>query len=156
MAIREIVTEGDPILLKKSRPYLKVDEKVRQLLDDMFDTMQHADGLGLAAPQVGILRKAVVIDVGEGRIDLVDPVILEEKGSCMGVEGCLSMPGINGKVERPEYVHVKAMDRDGNEIEYKAYGMLARALCHEIDHLEGVLIRSKIIEYVDDNLEDDE
>lgn len=140
MAIRNIVTEGDEILTKICRPVEKFDEKLAMLLDDMYETMQEANGVGLAAPQVGIRRRAVVIDVGDGPIELINPEILERsKEEEEEMEGCLSFPGKYGMVKRPYRVKVRAQDRDGNAFELEGEGLLARAFCHEIDHLDGVL-----------------
>lgn len=150
MAKRTIVTREDPVLRKKSRPVEKVDDRIRLLLDDMYDTMKEV-GVGLAGPQIGILRRIVVIDIGDehGRIDLVNPEILAVEGSQEEVEGCLSCPGENAVVARPMKVTVKALDRDGKEFTMTGTGLLARAFCHEIDHLEGILFTDKAIEMVD-------
>lgn len=149
MAIREIRKKGDDILRKISRPVPEVNERVQQLLDDMLDTMYEADGVGLAAPQVGILKRIVVIDVGEGPVELINPEKLVESGEQIHVEGCLSVPGIYGEVKRPERVVVKALDRDGKEIRIEGTGMLAVAICHEIDHLDGIIFEDRVIKYVD-------
>ena len=137
MAIRVIRTEEDPVLRKISKPVKEVTPKIITLIDDMLDTMYEAMGVGLAAPQVGILKRIVVIDVGEGPIVLINPEILETSGEQTGDEGCLSVPGMAGQVTRPNYVKVKALDIDMNEVEYEGEGLLARAFCHEIDHLDG-------------------
>lgn len=139
MAIRNIVKMGDEILRKKSRVVVKFDERLHTLLDDMAETMYEAHGVGLAAPQVGILKRVVVIDVGDGLIELVNPVIVEKKGKAEDSEGCLSIPGEYGMVVRPSKVKIKAQNRYGEEITLKGTDLLARAFCHEIDHLEGVL-----------------
>ncbi|MDD2956216.1 MAG: peptide deformylase [Oscillospiraceae bacterium] len=141
MAIRNIVKEGDEVLRKISKPVTKFDERLWQLLDDMAETMAEANGVGLAAPQVGILRRVVVIDVGEGVIELINPQIISAAGEDVGPEGCLSVPGEWGIVARPEKAAAKAQDRNGKEIVVEGEGLLARALCHEIDHLEGRLFR---------------
>lgn len=141
MAIRNIVKEGDEVLRKVSKPVVRFDERLWTLLDDMAQTMHEANGVGLAAPQVGILRRVVVIDVGEGVIELINPQVISSAGENVGTEGCLSIPGEWGIVARPEKAAVKAQDRDGNEIVVEGEGLLARALCHEIDHLEGKLFR---------------
>jgi peptide deformylase len=151
MAIREIRKKGDEILRKKCKPVTEVNKKVRDLLDDMLDTMYEADGVGLAAPQVGILKRIVVIDVGEGPVELINPEILEETGEQIRVEGCLSVPGIYGEVKRPECLLVKALDRDGKEQRIEATGMLAIAMCHEIDHLDGILFEDRVIRYIETN-----
>ena len=145
MAIRTIVKEGDEILRKKCRDVEKFDEKLFTLLDDMRETLYDSNGVGLAAPQVGILRRAVVIDVGEGLIELINPVIVSQSGSEVKSEGCLSSPGEYGLVERPTKVKVKALDRHGNEFTMEGKDLLARAFCHEIDHLAGVLFKDKVI-----------
>ncbi|MDO4306405.1 MAG: peptide deformylase [Eubacteriales bacterium] len=137
MALRTIRTEGDPVLGKKSRPVTEMTQKVRNLIVDMLDTMYDAMGVGLAAPQVGILKRIVVIDVGEGPIVLINPEILETSGEQTGEEGCLSVPGMSGQVTRPNYVKVKALDINMEEVEYEGTELLARAFCHEIDHLDG-------------------
>ena len=144
MAIRQIVQIGDPVLRKKSKVVEKIDEKIIQLLDDMADTMYHADGVGLAAPQVGILKRVVVIDIGEGLLELINPEIIETSGEQLDDEGCLSVAGEAGAVRRPYRVKVRAYDRDGNLFEIEGEELLARAFCHEIDHLEGVLFVDKI------------
>ncbi|HJB26069.1 MAG TPA: peptide deformylase [Firmicutes bacterium] len=149
MAIRNIVKEGDEILRKKSRVVVKFDERLHTLLDDMAQTMYEAHGVGLAAPQVGILKRVVVIDVGDGLIELVNPVIVEAKGKNEGSEGCLSVPGEWGIVVRPSKVKVKAQNRYGEEIILKGTDLLARAFCHEIDHLEGILFKDLAIRMVD-------
>lgn len=144
--IREIVKEGDDVLRKVCRPVEKFDEKLHLLLDDMYETMLSADGVGLAAPQVGILRRIAVIDVGEGKIELINPEIIKTSGEQTGDEGCLSSPGVFGKVTRPNFVTVKAKDRFGKDFEISGKELLARAFCHEIDHLDGVLFVDKIEE----------
>ena len=149
MAIRNIVKEGDEILRKKSRVVVKFDERLHTLLDDMAQTMYEAHGVGLAAPQVGILKRVVGIDVGDGLIELVNPVIVEAKGKNEGSEGCLSVPGEWGIVVRPSKVKVKAQNRYGEEIILKGTDLLARAFCHEIDHLEGILFKDLAIRMVD-------
>jgi peptide deformylase len=146
LAIRKIMIYGkDDVLRKKSKPVEKIDKRILELLDDMAETMRHADGVGLAAPQVGILRRVVVIDVGEGLIELINPEIIETSGQQRGAEGCLSIPGVRGEVIRPEKVRVKALNRKGEQIEITGTGLLARALCHEIDHLDGVLFIDKAV-----------
>ncbi|MGN0173224.1 MAG: peptide deformylase [Acutalibacteraceae bacterium] len=142
--IREIIKDGDEVLRKKCRKVEKFDEKLHALLDDMYETMQEANGVGLAAPQVGILRRAVVIDVGEGKIELINPEIIKTSGEQDGQEGCLSCPGVWGDVVRPMKVTVKAQDRYGKEFKIKGQELLARAFCHEIDHLDGILFLDKI------------
>ncbi len=142
MALRNIVKEGDEILNKKCRPVQKFDRKLAILLDDMAETMRDANGVGLAAPQVGILRRVVVIDVGEGLIELVNPKIIAFSGEQEGSEGCLSFPGQWGIVKRPNYVKVKAQNRFGEEFTVEGKELLARAFCHELDHLDGIVFKS--------------
>jgi peptide deformylase len=154
MATRRILREGDETLRKVSRPVKEVDKHTKQLLDDMAETMYASDGVGLAAPQVGVLRRVVVIDVGEGLIELVNPVIVSAEGSAVNAEGCLSIPGRRGTVERPEKVVVRALNRKGKEIEVTGTGLLAMALCHELDHLDGILYIDKMIEDVTDKQEE--
>lgn len=137
MALRTIRVQGDSVLTKKSRTVDKITPRIGELITDMLDTMYDAMGVGLAAPQVGILKRIVVIDVGEGPIVLINPEILETSGEQTGDEGCLSVPGMAGQVTRPNYVKVKALDVNMNEQIYEGEGLLARAFCHEIDHLDG-------------------
>lgn len=143
MAIRIIRTDEDPILRKKSRKIDKIDEKIVELLDDMVETMYEANGVGLAAPQVGVLRRAVVIDIGEGPIKFVNPEIIKTEGSIDAEEGCLSVPGYSGTVNRPESVLLRYTDENGKEHEMEADGFMARAIFHELDHLEGILYTDK-------------
>lgn len=145
MALRQIRFEDDPILRKKSKSVEKIDEKVKILVQDMFDTMYDADGVGLAAPQVGILKRIVTIDVGEEPIALINPVIIEAGGAQLGSEACLSIPGKSGNVKRPNEVKVKGVGLDGKEKIMGAAGFLARAFCHEIDHLDGILFIDRVI-----------
>ena len=137
MALRTIRVQGDSVLTKKSRTVDKMTPRIGELITDMLDTMYDAMGVGLAAPQVGILKRIVVIDVGEGPIVLINPEILETSGEQTGDEGCLSVPGMAGQVTRPNYVKVKALDVNMDEQIYEGEGLLARAFCHEIDHLDG-------------------
>ncbi|MBR4236418.1 MAG: peptide deformylase [Clostridia bacterium] len=150
MATRKIVKVGDDTLRKISRPIKEIDKRTKQLLDDMAETMYASEGVGLAAPQVGVLRRMVVIDVGEGLLELINPEIISTEGSMVNAEGCLSIPGRRGTVERPEKVVVRALNRKGREIELTGTGLLAMALCHEIDHLDGILYTDKMIEDVTD------
>ena len=137
MALRTIRVQGDSVLTKKSRTVDKMTPRIGELITDMLDTMYDAMGVGLAAPQVGILKRIVVIDVGEGPIVLINPEILETSGEQTGDEGCLSVPGMAGQGTRPNYVKVKALDVNMDEQIYEGEGLLARAFCHEIDHLDG-------------------
>ena len=157
MAIRKIVEmDKDDILRKHARRVDKFDRRLHALLDDMADTMYEADGVGLAAPQVGILKRCCVIDIGEGLIELVNPEILFSEGEVVDVEGCLSIPGRRCTVARPEKVRVHAQDRKGRHIEVEGEGLLARCLCHEIDHLDGVMYVDKMIEDVTEQLKQEE
>ena len=137
MALRTIRVEGDPVLTKISRPVDKMTPRIQDLITDMLDTMDEAMGVGLAAPQVGILKRIVVIDVGDGPIILINPEIIEKSGEQTGDEGCLSVPGMSGQVTRPDHVKVKALNEDMEEVVYEGEGLLARAFCHELDHLDG-------------------
>lgn len=137
MALRTIRKQGDPILTKKCRPVEKMTPKIRELIFDMMETMYDAYGVGLAAPQVGILKRLVVIDVGDGPIVLINPEIIETDGEQTGDEGCLSVPGMAGQVTRPNYVKVRALDQNMEEVELEGTELLARAFCHELDHLDG-------------------
>lgn len=147
MAIRNIRLEGDSVLTKVAKPVTEVNEKTIELIEDMLDTMYDAYGVGLAAPQVGILKRIVVIDVseeGDDPIILINPEIIETDGTQTGDEGCLSVPGKNGTVTRPNYVKVKALNEEMEEVIYEGEGLLARAFCHEIDHLDGHLYIEKV------------
>ena len=144
MAIRTIRLEDDPVFSKKCRPVEEMTDKIHQLIDDMLDTMYEANGVGLAAPQVGILKKIVVVDVGDGPIVLINPQILETEGEQTGDEGCLSVPGMAGEVTRPNYVKVKALNEEMEEFEVEGSELLARAFCHEIDHLDGIMYTSLV------------
>lgn len=147
MAIRNIRVEGDPVLNKVAKPVTEMNDKTIELIEDMLDTMYDAMGVGLAAPQVGILKRIVVIDVspeGDDPIILINPEIIEVSGSQTGDEGCLSVPGKSGVVTRPNYVKVKALDENMEEVIYEGEELLARAFCHEIDHLDGHLYVEKV------------
>lgn len=155
MALREIRLDGDPILRNKSREVTEITDRIKLLLDDMVETMYEAEGVGLAAPQVGILRRVIVIDIGEGPMKIINPLIVEEDGEVVGLEGCLSIPGISGDVPRPEKIKVEYLDVDGNKQVIEAEGPLARVFCHEIDHLDGVLYTDRALETYD-NIPEDE
>lgn len=150
MALREIRKKGDEILYKECKEVKVFDKKLTILLDDMYETMQKSDGVGLAAPQVGILKRVVVIDIGDGKIELVNPEIIKAEGLQSGQEGCLSVPGVFGEVERPNDVTVRAQDRNGEFFEISGTELLARAFCHEIDHLNGELFLDKVIRFEED------
>ena len=143
MAIREIRVQGDEVLGKVCKEVKTMTPRTMELIEDMIDTMYEAMGVGLAAPQVGVLKRIVVIDVGEGPIVLINPEILETSGEQTGGEGCLSVPGKAGQVTRPNYVKVKALNENMEEVIYEGEELLARAFCHEIDHLDGVLFTSR-------------
>lgn len=144
MALRNIMTEGEAVLRKRSREVSDVDDRIRMILDDMLETMRKSDGVGIAAPQVGILRRMFIVEAEEGDVlEMINPEIIEMEGFFVGEEGCLSVPGVFGKVERPERVKVKGLDRFGMEIICDATELKAVAICHEFDHLEGVLFIDK-------------
>lgn len=153
MALRQIRTDGDEILRKKAKKVEQITPSIITLLEDMVETMYNADGVGLAAPQVGVLRRVVVIDIGEGVIELINPELIETEGEQIGPEGCLSVPGVTGEVERPLKVKVKALNRKGEEFIIEGEGLFARALCHEIDHLDGIIFTDKVIRYLDEEEE---
>lgn len=150
MALRKIRTDNDPILRKISKPVPDITDKVKLLAEDMLDTMYEASGVGLAAPQVGILKRMVVIDVGEGPIIMINPEIVEQDGEQVRQEGCLSLPGKAGDVTRPSHVKAKALNLEGKEIIVEGEDLLAVAICHEIDHLNGILFTDKAKNIVED------
>lgn len=161
MALRNILTEGDATLNKVSREVTKFDDRLHVLLDDMIDTLIESHGAGLAAPQVGVLRRVVVVDVGDEILELVNPEIIEQSGEQTGVEGCLSVPGKFGIVTRPYVVKVRAQDRDGNWFEAEGEEIVARCFCHEVEHLDGHLYTEKVDHFLTDEelqklCEDDE
>ncbi len=139
MGLRKILTDKEPCLHKVCRPVEKFDGRLHKLLDDMKETLEDAQGVGLAAPQVGILRRVVVVDTGEEMLELVNPELLETSGEQEGAEGCLSVPGKYGLVKRPMVAKVRAQDRNGNLFEVEGEELMARCFCHEIDHLDGIL-----------------
>lgn len=139
MALRNIVVEGDPILEKRAKEVAAIDDHIRMILDDMRETMEANDGIGIAAPQVGVLRRMFLVELEDRFIEMINPVILETIGKQIGEEGCLSVPGKIGTVERPAYIRMAGLDRDGTPVEVEGTGLLAVALSHEYDHLEGVL-----------------
>ena len=144
MALREIRVEGDPVLTKVCKEIKEVTPRIQDLIDDMIETMYEANGVGLAAPQVGILKRLVVIDVGEGPIVMINPRIVAQDGEQTGDEGCLSVPGKAGVVTRPNYVMARFFDEEMNECEIEGEALLARAICHELDHLDGHLYVEKV------------
>ncbi len=147
MALRKIITEGDELLRKTARDVTVFDEKCMTLLDDMKDTLYAANGVGLAAPQVGILRRIFVIDLHDqnGLIEFINPVFIQKEGEQISCEGCLSIPGFEGEVVRPAYIKIRALDRNGEEFEYEGEELAAVCVSHEYDHLEGILFRDKTI-----------
>lgn len=152
MALRIVLQDPDDRLRKKSREVKEISPRILQLLDDMAETMRAYDGVGLAAPQVGVLRRVVVIDIGEGLVELINPVIIHSEGEQQDEEGCLSCPGRSALVTRPKKVIAKALNRDGEEVVYEAEDLFARAICHECAHLEGELF----IDIMDEEIFDDE
>lgn len=146
MALRNIVKLGDPVLTKKSRVVEKFDERLATLIDDMLETMYDGNGVGLAAVQVGILKRVVVIDIGEGPMELVNPEIIYTEGEQISQEGCLSLPGKWGTTSRPKKVQIKAQDRTGKWQVFTGEDLKAKAFCHEIDHLDGILFPSHLIQ----------
>ncbi len=144
MALRTIRIQGDPVLEKKCREITEMTPKLAELIDDMLDTMYEANGVGLAAPQVGILKRIVVIDIGEGPVVMINPVIIEASGEQTGDEGCLSLPGKAGCVTRPNYVKARAFDENMEEYEIEGTELMARAICHELDHLDGHMYTEKV------------
>ena len=156
MAIRKILTEGDPALTKVCHAVTKFDQKLWNLLDDLKETLEEAHGAGLAAPQVGILRRAVIVmDENFEPIELVNPEIIAQKGEQDGLEGCLSVPGMWGYVKRPEWVRVRAYDRNGKEFEVEGTGMTARCFCHETNHLDGITIMDLADHFYEDDYPDE-
>lgn len=145
MAIRNIRKDKDPILRKKSKEVTEITPKIHQLIEDMFDTMYEAEGVGLAAVQIGILKRIVVIDIGEEPIALINPRVIEARGEKIEPEGCLSFPGQEGYVPRPAYVKVAALNEQGEEMILEGRDLLAKAFCHEIDHLDGILYLDKVV-----------
>ena len=144
MALRNIVVIGDEILRKRCREVTDIDDRIRMILDDMIETMKDQNGVGIAAPQVGVMRRMFVIEAEEGEvIELINPEVVERSGSQFTEEGCLSVPGYAGTVERPEYIKVEALDRYGNRVLHEGTELLAVALSHELDHLEGILYTDK-------------
>ncbi len=157
MGIRKILTDKDPALHKVCKPVENFDRKLHKLLDDMADTLEEANGVGLAAPQVGILRRVVIVDTGDGILELVNPTLVETSGEQTGAEGCLSVPGKYGLVTRPNVAKVRAQDRNGDWFEAEGEELIARCFCHELDHLEGI-VYTQVLErdLTDEDLEAEE
>ena len=157
MGLRKILTDKEPALHKVCKPVTSFDSKLHKLLDDMGETMQDANGVGLAAPQVGILRRVVVVDLGDEILELVNPTLVETDGEQVGAEGCLSVPGKYGLVKRPAYAKVRAQDRDGEWFEVEGEEIIARCFCHELDHLDGIVYTEVMERYLtEDELGADE
>lgn len=152
MAIRNIVTEGDEVLRKRSKEVKEINDKIRELVKDMKDTLYNTgNGIGLAAPQVGILKRVIVIDLGDGSgpLEIINPVIIEQEGEQVDIEGCLSVPGVYGEVKRPARMVVEYTNLDGEKVRVEARDLLARCMSHEIDHLDGILFIDKVIRYIE-------
>ena len=145
MALRNIVAEGDDILRKRAKEVTEINDRINSILDDMLETMREQDGVGIAAPQVGILKRMFIVEIEEHLIELINPEIMEVDGIQIEEEGCLSVPGIIGTVERPAYVKMKGLNREGKEMIYEGTALMAIALCHELDHLDGTLFIDKAI-----------
>ena len=153
MARRKIVQVGDPILRKVCKPVENFDSKLGELIDDMIETLHHAEGLGLAAPQVGILRRVCIVEYDDELYELVNPKLVKSKGKCVDNEGCLSVPGYRGLVERPEQIDITYFDRNGKQHKLHAEGYFARVFLHEMDHLDGILFCDKMIKKILDDVE---
>ena len=157
MAILNIIKEGDPVLRKKCRPVEEITPRILQLLDDMHDTLEKAQGVGLAAPQVGVMRRIVIVEIEDKKYEMINPEIIETKGKQEEIEACLSVPEKFGLVKRPQWVKVRATDRNGKGYEVSGNGRMARCFCHELDHRDGTLYIDKAIEMYDaDDIEDAE
>ncbi len=156
MALRTIRLQGDPVLTKKCREIETLTPKISQLIEDMLETMYEAEGVGLAGPQVGVLRRVVVIDIGDGPLVMINPVLLETDGEQTGDEGCLSLPGKAGTVTRPNYVKARAFNKYMEEFEVEGTELLARAICHELDHLDGHMYTEKVEGLIHDVQPEDE
>ncbi len=149
MALRNVITKGDEVLNKRCKVVKEINDRTIELLDDMKETMYENNGVGLAAPQVGVLKRIVVIDVGEDYLELINPVIIASEGEQNETEGCLSLPGIFGIVKRPEKVVVEYLDRNGKKLRVEGEDLKAVCLCHELDHLEGILFDEKVTEFIE-------
>jgi peptide deformylase len=157
MGLRRILTDKEPALHKVCKPVTSFDQKLHKLLDDMTETLIDSNGVGLAAPQVGILRRVVLVDTGEGILELINPELIETDGEQVGPEGCLSVPGKYGLVKRPYYAKVRAQDREGNWYEAEGEELIARCFCHELDHLDGIIYTQVMDRFLtDEELERDE
>lgn len=151
MALRNVRKDGDDVLRKISKEVDEINERILMLIKDMAETMYDSNGVGLAAPQVGVLKRIIVVDTGDGLIELINPKILSTSGEQVELEGCLSVPGVWGEVKRPEKVVVEGLNMKGENVHIEGEGLLAIALCHEIDHLDGILFKDKVIRFVDDD-----
>lgn len=149
MGLRNIVIEGDPILKKKSRQVEKIDDRLLTLIDDMKETLKKENGVGLAAVQVGVLKRVIIVDIDGELTELINPEIIKQSGNQEDVEGCLSCPGEYGITKRPMKVTVKALNKDGKEVKYTGEALTARCFCHEIDHLDGIIFKEKAIRMLD-------
>lgn len=156
MALRTILTKGDEILAKKCKPVTKFDKRLHSILDDMWETMAEANGVGLAGPQIGILKRMFIADDGETQLECINPEIISTEDEYEALEGCLSVPGVHGYVMRPRKTVIKAQNRDGEEYTFEAEGLMAQCLCHENDHLDGRLFDSKIVRYYEEEEEEGE
>lgn len=158
MGLRNILTDKEPALHKVCKPVTSFDAKLHKLLDDMAETLADANGVGLAAPQVGILRRVVIVDVGDEIVELINPTMLETDGEQVGAEGCLSVPGKYGLVKRPYYAKVRAQDRNGDWFEVEGEELIARCFCHELDHLDGIVYTEVMDRFLteDELMDDDE
>ena len=157
MGLRKILTDKEPALHKVCKPVVSFDSKLHKLLDDMRETLFDSNGVGLAAPQVGILRRVVLVDTGDEILELINPTLVETDGEQVGAEGCLSVPGRYGLVKRPYYAKVRAQDRDGNWYEAEGEELIARCFCHELDHLDGIIYTEVMDRWLtDEELEADE
>lgn len=156
MAVLPIRTIGDPVLRSKSKEVKNITDKTKELIENMIDSMEAEEGIGLAAPQIGVLQRVIVVEIEDELLVTINPVVITEKGKSIAEEGCLSVPGKNGLVKRAEEVTIKGINPDGQEVKYELVGLKARAFQHEIDHLDGILFVDKAIEIKENNNEDSE